>query len=184
MALNAINSKTDAARFLNSKSDVSAAHPIPAQLKREARVLVSQLKTLEKSGRVTPSKIVPLLVRIVKFSKKALKVATVASASGIGIVASYGMYRAAWDQIYLGLDELFGRTSAGSKIVTGPVRLLIGVTIVRVSQSIAEAAWRMTFPNSRRTSRRTSRRRNAGYGPVAKTNGVRKNKTRTARGEI
>ena len=177
MALNTINSKTDAARFLNSKSDVSAAHPTPAQLKREARLLVSQVKTLEKSGRVTPSKIVPLLVRIVKFSKKVLKIATVAYASGIGIVASYGMYRAAWDQIYTGLDEIFGRTSTGSKIVTGPVRLLIGATIVRVSRKMQEASWRMLFPKVPRTSRR----RTARSGPVAKPNGARQNKMRTAR---
>lgn len=180
MALNAINSKTDAARFLNSKSDVSKAHPTPEQLKREARVLVSQLKTLEKSERVTPSKIVPLLVRIVKFSKKVLKAAAVAYGSGIGMVAGWGMYRAAWNQIYMGLDEIFGRTSTGSKIVTGPVRLLIGVTIARVSQKMSEAAWHMTFPKARRTSRR----RNVGSGPVAKPKSARQNTMRTARGEI
>lgn len=180
MALNAINSKTDAARFLNSKSDVSAAHPTPTQLKREARVLVSQLKTLEKSERVTPSKIVPLLVRIVKFSKKVLKVATMAYASGIGMVASWGMYLAAMNQIYMGLDEIFGRTSMGSKIVTGPARLLIGATIVTTSKIMKRASLRMLFPKVRRTSRR----RNAGSEPIAKTKGARKNKMRTARGEI
>jgi hypothetical protein len=161
MALSAINSKTDAARFLNSKSNVSAAHPTPAQLKREARVLVSQVKTLEKTlektGRVTPSKIVPLLVRIVKFSKKVLKVATVAYASGIGFLASYRMYQSAMNQIFMGLDDIFGRTSMGSKIVTGPARLLIGATIVTTSKIMQRASLRMIFPKAHRTSRLKAR---------------------------
>jgi hypothetical protein len=184
-SLSAINTKNDAARYLDSKTDVSKTRPTTARLQREARVLVAEVKALEKSNRVPPRKLVSLLVRIARFSKNIMKFIAVGYVSYVTYQTSTTMLFAALGQIEMGLDAMFrltdtatkipagpmyakfGKTRAGRTLILGPMHFLIGATTLFVSLGMKSLTAHMLtsqFPNVQTMVKK--KKKNASKTPV------------------